>query len=157
MVQDSQWQETAKACLPLLYKVAHEVLHNPADAQDAVQQALMRTWEKRSRIQPESLRAYLTRATLNESRTMLRRQRYAIPVETVPERIAPERADLRPVMEAIAALPEQLKWPVWLKYLEDMSEKEAASALGLTLAAFRSRLHRARKLLRHVLEEEVTV
>ena len=26
MVQDSQWQETAKACLPLLYKVAHEVL-----------------------------------------------------------------------------------------------------------------------------------
>ena len=83
MVQDSQWQETAKACLPLLYKVAHEVLHNPADAQDAVQQALMHTWEKRSRIQPESLRAYLTRATLNESRTMLRRQRYAIPVETV--------------------------------------------------------------------------
>lgn len=157
MVQDSLWQETAKACLPLLYKVAYEALHNPADAQDAVQQALMHTWEKRSRIQPESLRAYLTRATLNESRTLLRQRRHSVPVETLPEQIAPERADLRPVMAAIAALPEQLKWPVWLKYLEDMSEKEAAAALGLTLAAFRSRLHRARKLLRHVLEEEVTL
>lgn len=157
MVQDSLWQETAKACLPLLYKVAHEALHNPADAQDAVQQALMHTWEKRSRIQPESLRAYLTRATLNESRTLLRQRRHSVPLETLPEQIAPERADLRPVMAAIAALPEQLKWPVWLKYLEDMSEKEAAAALGLTLAAFRSRLHRARKLLRHVLEEEVTL
>lgn len=157
MVQDSLWQETAKACLPLLYKVAHEALHNPADAQDAVQQALMHTWEKRSRIQPESLQTYLTRATLNESRTLLRQRRHSVPVETLPEQIAPERADLRPVMAAIAALPEQLKWPVWLKYLEDMSEKEAAAALGLTLAAFRSRLHRARKLLRHVLEEEVTL
>lgn len=157
MVQDSLWQETAKAFLPLMYKVAHEALHNPADAQDAVQQALMHCWEKRSGIQPEKLRAYLTRATLNESRTMLRRRKQTVPVEALPEQIAPERADLRPVMAAIAVLPEHLKWPVWLKYLEDMSEKEAAAALGLTLAAFRSRLHRARKLLRHVLEEEVTV
>lgn len=154
MVDDVTWQETAKANLPLLYKLAHQVLHSSQDAQDAVQTALMHAWEKRSRIQPEKLRAYLCRALLNESKTLLRHRNRVVPVEDFPVRTAQASPDLRPLMQAIAELPEKYRWPVWLFYLEDLSAKEAAAALGLMPAAFNSRLHRAKKLLRQALGEE---
>lgn len=157
MVDDLTWQETAKANLPLLYKLAHQMLRDQADAEDAVQQALMHTWEKRGRIQPDKLRAYLCRAVLNESRNLLRRQKHAIPVAELPAPSPETSPDLRPLMRAIAALPDKYRWPVWLRYLEDLSAKEAASALGLTVAALNSRIHRAKQLLREALEEEVSL
>ena len=155
MVDDRTWQETAKANLPLLYKLAHQALGNPADAEDAVQQALMHAWEKRGRVRPEKLRAYLCRAVLNESKMLLRHRKRTVPVEEMPVMIAPEALDLRPLMQAIAALPEKYRWPVWLRYLEDLSAKEAAAALGITVANLNSRIYRAKKLLREALEEEV--
>lgn len=154
MADDQTWQETAKANLPLLYKLAHQALHNDADAQDAVQQALMHAWEKRSRVHPDKLRAYLCRAVLNESRTMLRQLQRLVPVEELPARQQPPSPDLRPLMQAIAALPEKYRLPLWLRYLEDLSAREAAAALGLTVTALNSRVHRAKKLLREALGEE---
>lgn len=157
MVDDLTWQETAKANLPLLYKLAHQMLRDQADAEDAVQQALLHTWEKRGRIQPDKLRAYLCRAVLNESRNLLRRQKHAVPMAEQPAPSTEASPDLRPLMRAIAALPDKYRWPVWLRYLEDLSAKEAASALGLTVAALNSRIHRAKQLLREALEEEVSL
>ena len=154
MADDFTWQETARANLPLLYKLAHQALHNDADAQDAVQQALLHAWEKRSRIREDGLRAYLCRAVLNESRMLLRRRRRVVPVEEFPVQAAPESPDLRPLMRAIAALPEKYRWPVWLRYLEDLPAREAAEALGLTVSALNSRIHRAKQLLRQALGEE---
>ena len=154
MVDDVTWQETAKANLLLLYKLAHQALRNPQDAQDAVQTALMHTWEKRGRIQSEKLRAYLCRAVLNESKMLLRHRNRMLPTEDLPIRPVQSSPDLRPLMQAIADLPEKYRWPVWLFYLEDLSAKEAAAALGLTVPAFSSRLHRAKKLLRQALGEE---
>ncbi len=154
MVDDRLWQETAKANLPLLYKLAHQALRNSSDAEDAVQQALMHAWEKRDSIRPEGLRAYLCRAVLNESRSLLRRQGRMIPVETLLPPPAHDAPDLRPLMQAIRALPEKYRWPLWLRYLEDLSAKEAAVALGLTVPTLNSRIHRAKKLLRQALGEE---
>ncbi len=154
MVDDITWQATARANLPLLYKLAHQTLHNDADAQDAVQQALMHAWEKRGRVQADKLRAYLCRAVINESKMLLRHRSRMLPTEELPIRPARQSPDLRPLMQAIAGLPEKYRWPVWLRYLEDLSAKEAAHALGLTVTAFNSRLHRAKKLLRQALGEE---
>ncbi len=154
MVSDERWQDTARDCLPLMYKVAHQVLHHPDDAQDAVQQALLHTWEKRGRIHPDKLRAYLLRAVINAGRDILRARRRVIPVEDFPVLPAPERVDLKPLMAAIAALPENLRLPLTLKYLEDLSEKECASALGIPLTTLRSRLFRARKALQRTMKEE---
>ncbi len=154
MASDEAWQESTRACLPLMYRAAWQVLHHEADAQDAVQQALMHTWEKRARIDPAKLRAYLLRAVINEGRTMLRRNRRVMPVEDFPTIASPEKPDLRPLMAAIAALPEHLRLPVTLKYLEDLTEKECAAALKLPLTTFRSRLDRARRLLRKAMEKE---
>lgn len=154
MVDDLTWQETARANLPLLYKLAHRALRNDADAQDAVQQALMHAWEKRGRVQADRLRAYLCRAVLNESRMVLRHRNRMLPTEELPIRPVQPAPDLRPLMQAIAGLPEKYRWPVWLRYLEDLSAREAAEALGITVTALNSRIHRAKLLLRQALGEE---
>ena len=154
MVAELTWQETARANLPLLYKLAHQALRNDADAQDAVQQALMHAWEKRGRVQADRLRAYLCRAVLNESRMVLRHRNRMLPTEELPIRPVQPAPDLRPLMQAIAGLPEKYRWPVWLRYLEDLSAREAAEALGITVTALNSRIHRAKLLLRQALGEE---
>ena len=154
MVDDLTWQETARANLPLLFKLAQQALRNDADAQDAVQPALMHAWEKRGRVQADRLRAYLCRAVLNESRMVLRHRNRMLPTEELPIRPVQPAPDLRPLMQAIADLPEKYRWPVWLRYLEDLSAREAAEALGITVTALNSRIHRAKLLLRQALGEE---
>lgn len=155
MVEDEQWQETAQGLTTMLYRLAWSMLRCDADAQDAVQTALLRTWEKRAGIRPEALRTYMTRTLVNECRNIQRKQRRVIPVEELPQEAAPETQPMGEVYAAIAALPELLRLPLYLKYLEDLSEKEAAGVLRIPVSTFKSRLHRARKQLRQTLEREV--
>ena len=60
-------------------------------------------------------------------------------------------------LRTLEALPEKLRLPVYLKYLEDFSEAEAAQALHIPVTTFRGRLHRARMRLRRILDREVTL
>lgn len=157
MVDDALWQEVATATLPMLYKIASGMLRNTADAQDAVQTALLKAWETRGRARDDAFRAYLTRILINECRNIQRRRQRVTPVEEVPAQAAPQDSQMREVLEAIAALPEKLRLPLYLKYLEDFSEQEAAQALGVPVTTFRSRLHRARQALKKALNQEVIV
>lgn len=76
-----------------------------------------------------------------------------VPVERLPERAyTPPDTALR---EAIDALPENWRLPLLLKYMEGMTEAEAARALGITQGALKARLHRGRKALEKALNEEV--
>ena len=71
---------------------------------------------------------------------------------------APERGYMPPDMElrwAIERLPEKMRTPILLRYMEGYSEKEAASALRIPLSALKSRLFRARRQLEKFLKEEV--
>ena len=76
------------------------------------------------------------------------------PVDTPPAavRMPP---DYRELYDALFALPENLRLPLLLKYAQDLSEKEAAQALGIPVTTFKNRLHRARKALRETLDREV--
>lgn len=155
MADDRQWQQTAQELMNMLYRLAWGILRSDADAQDAVQTAFLRTWERRGGIRADALRTYMIRTLINECRNVQRKQRRVIPVEEIPQTAAPEKQSLREICEAIGALPEQLRLPLYLKCLEDLSEKEAAGALRIPVTTFKSRLHRARKQLRLILEREV--
>lgn len=157
MIEPTQWQETARTLLPDLYRMAMGMLRSDADAQDAVQSTLMKSWLHADRVRPDALRAYMLRILVNECRTLLRRRRRVVPVETVPEAPAPEAGEGREVVEAMAALPDKLRIPLWLKAVESMSEAEGAQTLGVSVGTFRSRVHRARVALRKMLDREVTL
>ena len=139
--------------LPGLYRLAQGILHHTADAQDAVQQAVLQAWRRVETIQPGKEKAYLARIVINECHNIQRLRQRTIPVTEFPEQMNPETGIME-LRDAIERLPEKLRIPFLLVYMEGYSSQEAASVIGITLFALKSRLKRAKKSLRIELGEE---
>ena len=142
--------------MPAFFRMACSILHSTADAEDAVQQALLRAWQSRSSARQGLERAWMMRIVINESITILRKRRRTLPTDDFPTLTSPEAAGPSALHEAIRALPESLRTPLLLKYMEGLTEREVATALRLSLPAVKNRLFRARKALQKLLNEEVS-
>lgn len=135
-----------------LYWLSYNLLRSQADAQDAVQQGMLKAWAHRATVRPEHLRAWLARIVINECHNIHRHRQRVAPSDTV----APAQAFAAPdldVQAAIAALPERLRIPFLLKYLGGYAEKEIAHTLRVPQSTVKNRLHRARGLLRQALAD----
>ncbi len=154
MADRQVYEQTVNDLLPTLYKIAIGILRMDADARDAVQQALLKAWEKKETAKDAHFRGFLTRVLINECRNIQRQRRRVFPAEITwtAEQIAP---DYRELYEALSALNEDLRLCVILKYIHNYSEKEGAQALNIPVTTFKNRLHRARKALRKELDREV--
>lgn len=135
------------------YRMAVSILRRRQDAQDAVQQALLKGWAAREKARPGCEQAWVMRIVINECRNIQRHRMRMVPMEALPE--APYLPPDPALRSAVDALPESLRLPLLLRYMENMPEKEIAIALRVSLPAVKSRLHRARRLLRAELKEEV--
>lgn len=154
MADRQEYERVAAESLSALYKIAMGMLRQEADARDAVQQALLKGWEKKEAAREGMFRWYLTRILINECHNIQRQRMRVFPVETPPA-VENENPDYTDLYAAIHALPEELRLPVLVKYLQGASEKEGAMALGIPVTTFKNRLHRARKALRKMLDQEV--
>ncbi len=155
MVTKETYAARAEAFAPAMKRMALSILRADADAQDAVQQALLNVWRRREAVDESRLEAYLMRVVINECRNIQRARRRVVPVESVPERgFEPSDTGLR---EALDALPDTLRTPLLLRYMEGLTERETAQILSLTLPQLKSRLFRARRKLRRALDTEVTL
>ena len=135
------------------FRVAYSVLRRRQDAEDAVQQALLKGWAAREKARPGCEQAWVMRIVINECRNIQRYRMRVTPVEQMPQ--APLEPPDIALRAALDALPPNLRLALLLKYMESMSEKEMAVALGLSVPAVKSRLLRARRALRKELSEEV--
>ena len=120
-----------------------------------MQQALLKGWEKRESARPGAFRWYLTRILINECRNIQRARMRVFPVEAPPA-VVTESPEYSALYDALYALREELRLPLMLKYLQGMSEKEAARALGIPVTTLKNRLFRARRALKKALDGEVT-
>ena len=137
----------------LLWHIAYTMLHSEQDASDAAQEALFKAWRARDSFRGEaSEKTWLTRILVNECRSMRRRKRIFAPLTGLEE--APPAVDHRPLHDALAALPDALRLPLVLTYLEGFSVEEAARALSIPSGTVKSRLHRGRKELARRLDRE---
>lgn len=132
----------------MLYRLSVSYLHSDADAQDAVQQAIENAWRHRARVKPERFRPWLTRIVINECISQLRRGRRVL--LTGRMELYGEQAEMPDptLSDALSRLPEKLRTPLLLHYMEDFSVKEVAQALGVPGSTVRNRLARARSALR---------
>ncbi|MBR3763193.1 MAG: RNA polymerase sigma factor [Clostridia bacterium] len=142
--------------LAAFHRMACSILHHQADAEDAVQQALMKAWRLRGKARPGLEKAWVMRIVINESISLLRRRRRALPTEEIRIPAAQVSGEETALHTAIRTLPESLRTPLLLKYMEGMTEKEVAAALQLSLTAVKNRLFRARRALQKQLNEEVS-
>lgn len=141
------FEELYMSLYPGLYRLAQSILQQPADAQDAVQQAAEKAWRAADRIRPGQEKAYITRIVINECRNIQRRRQRIVPIsepESPGTPIAPD-AELRAVVDS---LPDKLRLPLLLRYMEGYSEKESAAILGITHNTLKTRLRRAKARLR---------
>ena len=146
-----------------LHAVVLRFSKTDSDAEEATQEAFVRAWRSIGRFRSDSrFFTWLYRIGVNEAKRIAARRPAAgteVSIEERPvdeigdERPGPapraEQAELQDVLEqAVRRLPEKYRAAVVLRDIEGLSTAEAADALGLREAAFKSRLHRGRLALR---------
>jgi RNA polymerase sigma-70 factor (ECF subfamily) len=157
-----------------LFRTARAILRDDAEAEDAVQEAYMKAIRAIGGFRAEAkLSTWLTRIAANEALERLRRRKRAdvlpleadvepIPQDDAPQPDTPEqlamRAEARRIVERrIDALPEAFRTVFVLRMVEEMTVEETAVALGVPEATVRTRLFRARSLLRESLARELDI
>ena len=147
-----------------LYTVAYRLTGRRDDAQDLVQEVLLRVRRGLATYQPGSMEGWLSRITTNAFLDdVRRRQRRAVDYlpEDDPERVLPTHRsadeqldhDRLPehIQDALDSMPEDYRAAVVLSDVVGLSYQEIADALGIPLGTVRSRIHRGRHHLRMVL------
>ncbi len=156
-----------------MYRTAYAMLNNHHDAEEVVQEALMRAYRALPNFRGDSsLATWLQRIVANLSRNKLQWNKrrgsevnssisavlkkessdefedVAIPDSKLsPERQAHQKDISNSVTWAIKQMPEHLKVVVVLRYIHDYSYNDIAKTLGCSLGSVKSRLSRGRELL----------
>jgi RNA polymerase sigma-70 factor (ECF subfamily) len=155
-----------------LYTVALRFLGDGGEADDVLQETLLRAWRGIRRFEGRAMFfTWLYRIAVNESnRALERRQRRRanVPVEeqitevAAPSRDGPasqaERQELREALRvAISQLSAPCRTALVLRDIEGLSTREAAEIAGVGEAAFKSRLHQARMRVRALVGDAALV
>jgi len=154
MISGEQFTQEVTALSPTIFRLCMSILHLEQDAQDAAQQGLMKAWAAKDGARPETFRPWLTRIIINECHNIQRHRQRVIPVETAQvagETYIPEDSELK---AAIDALPEKMRTPLLLFYMENYLEREIANTLHISVVAVKNRLFRARKYLQVALKDK---
>jgi RNA polymerase sigma-70 factor (ECF subfamily) len=166
--QDELLEDLVRQHARLVYRIAYAVLRRHHDAEDATQETFVRVLRYSRKLagvdDPKTWLARIAwRVAIDRSKQHGRRRE--IPLED-PEKPLQEAAssgvsadevldndqvgDL--LQRLIAALPEKLREPLILSTIEEMSPSEVAATLGINEAAVRSRVFRARQILKEKLD-----
>jgi RNA polymerase sigma-70 factor (ECF subfamily) len=165
-----RFYELVRPCERLVYLAAQEILQNEADAEEVAQEAVLKSFRNLRLFRGESkFSTWLYRITVNEARMRLRKRREVSLDELMAEDDAQETtyaplqlADWREIpgqaleqrelqeqlATAVASLPDKYREVLVLRDINGLSIAETAEALTLSLANVKTRLLRARLMLR---------
>jgi RNA polymerase sigma-70 factor, ECF subfamily len=151
-----------------VYNLAFRMLGNPEDAEDAAQETFLRAYSQMKSYDPSrKFSSWLLSITSHYCIDNLRRRRFSwLPVDILdsvdwlwgdtnqPEQQALEGEDRDEVRRLLHVLPPKYRLVVVLRYWHDMSYEEIAEATKMSVAAVKTRLHRAREMLAEHVESE---
>ena len=137
----------------MLYRVAFTILRNDDACRDALQDAVLKAWEKRHTLRQERyFRTWITRILINTCYDAQKKRKRIVYLDELPE---PVSSPPDPSLQlALLSLPEKLRLPLVLFYSEGMSYDEIAQTLKLPQSTVRGRIHRAKAELRKELDAE---
>ncbi|MGW0482821.1 SigE family RNA polymerase sigma factor [Nonomuraea sp. NPDC003214] len=150
---DEEFREYVMTRGPALLRAAKQLTGHPLDAEDLLQSALTKTYLAWDRIQDRgALDGYVRRAMVNINISQWRRRKLEeYPSDELPEVVTPVEAcgDVHERLElALQKLPERMRAAIVLRYYEDMTEPEIASALGISVGTVKSTVSRGMAKLR---------
>lgn len=149
-----------------LYGLCLSLCRNPDHAQDLYQETWLRVIQKLDQYDNRlEFEGWLTRICVNLYRDQLRkrkrnrifdgfstREEKDALLESIP---AKEKVDNRDLHQAVGRLPDKLRITVLLYYSRDLDIHSTAAALGVPPGTVKSRLHKAKKLLKEVMQDEI--
>ncbi|MFI4969436.1 MAG: RNA polymerase sigma factor, partial [Lysobacterales bacterium] len=168
------FRQIMQRCNQRLFRVARGLVNEDAEAEDVVQEAYLHAFDKLATFRGEaSLLTWLTRIVINEARGRLRDERRTVDLDHLDKaafddgrvvalrpRFGEEdpaagaaRAQIRGLIEqAIGELPASFRVVFVMRDIEQCTVEETAANLDIRPETVKTRLHRARRLLRTALE-----
>jgi RNA polymerase sigma-70 factor (ECF subfamily) len=154
-----------------LYRIARGVVRNDSEAEDIVQEAYVRAFAALATFRGDaSLATWLSRIVINEALGRLRKRRRTVAMPANPEaqiiqfplnpsddpeRTMAQRQILRLVERATDNLPDVYRTVFIARVIEGLNIEETADLLGVRPETVKTRLHRARALVRKALDDEI--
>ncbi|MGA8213441.1 MAG: RNA polymerase sigma factor [Candidatus Sulfotelmatobacter sp.] len=167
--QDEILEDLVRQHSRLVYRIAYVALRSHHDAEDATQETFLRVLRySRKLANVENPKTWLARIAWRVAvdRSEQRGRQREMPLEDLEKPVEEMRSSGAPADQAmhglqvgallerlIVALPKKLREPLILSTVEEMSPREVAAALEINEAAVRSRVFRARQILREKLSE----
>jgi RNA polymerase sigma-70 factor (ECF subfamily) len=166
VMEPASFEAQVLSHLDALYALVRRRLSDRSAAEDVLQEALLRAWQKRDQVRTvEGFRPWLYRVVVNSIYEHLRRQRRMValtpedealerhlaasdptPLEAVLERVTAEQ-----LMAALREVPEDFALAVELADLQGLSYREIAEALDVPIGTVMSRVYRGRRVLADIL------
>lgn len=156
-----EFEEAVRSAYPTLYRAAVVLTGNAADAEDAVQETLFRAFKAYGTFRGESsATTWMYRILIREAGRIRRNARPTAQMQIEaplmdtrnPHGAASQSDEFRRALAILRDLAERQREMVTLFYLEDLSYREVADTLGVSIGTVKSALSRARTVLRERLE-----
>ena len=139
----------------MLYRICVLMLKNESDAEDAVQETIIKYYQKAPVFEDfQHEKAWLIKVAANQCRDLLRfRLRHPQMDEDALSKISCDSSDSG-ILEALAAVPEKYRLVLTLYYVEGYRIEDIAKIIGRTSSAVKMRLQKGRRLLEKIYREE---
>ncbi len=154
---EKEFEKTVRDYSDMVYRISLNILRDPEDSQDAMQNVFLRYLRKGDGLKSEEHRkAWLIRVAINESRRLLSSKNKCdcVCIESVAPSPGFEDEASEDLFTEVMKLPQKYRTVIYLYYYEGYSVKEIAGILRITSATVRTRLSRARESLRTILKED---
>ena len=159
---DTEWRNEVVAMSPALRAFAWSLSHNGSDADDLVQDTLIKAWSNRDKFEPgTNLRAWLFTILRNTYYTQVIRRRREVRDETgeyANNMRTPPTQDwsiaMRALQAGLAQLPDEHREALILVGAAGLSYEEAAEICGCALGTIKSRVNRARARLLKIMDAQ---
>ena len=154
---NQDFQDRVRGCERRLYAMAYMLLHRTADCEDAVQEAVLRAWQKLPSLKNEQyFETWLVRIVIDECKNQLAKMRRRGETELTAQLAAPESPEPE-LYAALASIEWKYRIVITLKYIDGYTLDEMARILALPKGTVASRLDRAKKLLKEQLKGDAMV
>jgi len=148
-----------------VYASVFRIVGNKDDAQDIVQNTFLKAFTKSETFRGESsILTFLTSIAINETNMFLRKRKHLLYVDIdsltnhphIPASdISTEKKDVKKIFsDAMDKLPFQYREIIVLRDMDGMDTKEVSEILGISQSAVKTKLHRARTLLKTLIKDK---
>lgn len=151
------FEDAVKTLSDTVYRVALNILKNPEDSKDCMQNVFLRYFKHQHTFKSEEhIKAWLIRVTVNESKRILKlnSKNKSVPLEEIANVLFYENSEDKSIFTEIMSLDEKYRTAILLYYYEGYDIKEVAKILRRNPATVRTQLSRARELLKTKIKED---